>query len=181
MNENDMVQELVVEDVMIVEGVFVEFDFEVWYVVLEVELVEIKQVVFYVQVEMQNVCCCMEKDVQDVCVYVVISFVCDILLVVDNLLCVFDVIFVELCVDDKFKGLVIGFEVIGCEFEKVFECYGIICIVLVGEKFDLNKYQVMIELLSDQELGMIVQEMQVGYMIKDCLLCVVMVGVVWVV
>jgi molecular chaperone GrpE len=60
----------------------------------------------------------------------------------------------------------------------VFAKNGITRIASTGLPLDPNQHQAMVEIpSSDVEPGMIVQEMQAGYMIKDRLLRPAMVGV----
>ena len=171
-------EELTAEDEMISEGAPSEPDPEERYAVLETELAEAKQSILYAQAETQNVRRRLEKDAQDARAYAATGFARDILSVADNLSRALDAIPAELRADDKFKGLVVGLEATGREIESVFQRNGITRIVSVGEMLDPNKHQAMIEIPSaDAEPGMIVQEMQAGYMIKDRLLRPAMVGV----
>ena len=177
MNEHEIAQDLAAEDEMIAEGAPSEPNPEARYAALEAELAEAKQAVLYAQAETQNVRRRMEKDAIDARAYAATNFARDILSVADNLARALDSIPAELRDDEKFKGLVIGLDATGRELDKVFERHGISRIASIGEKLDPNKHQAMIEVPSDQEPGVIVQEMQAGYMIKDRLLRAAMVGV----
>ena len=80
--------------------------------------------------------------------------------------------------DEANKGLIVGLEATQRELLAVFERNGIKRIAAMGMPLDPNQHQAMIELPSaDVEPGIIVQEMQVGYMIKDRLLRPAMVAV----
>ena len=144
---------------------------------LENQLAEAKQNVLYAQAEVQNVRRRAEKEAQDARAYAATNFARDILSVSDNLSRALSVIPAELRADEKMKGLVAGLEATGREIESVFARHGITKIEAMGLMLDPNKHQAMIEMPSDAEPGTIVQEMQVGYMIKDRLLRPAMVAV----
>lgn len=144
---------------------------------LENQLAEAKQNVLYAQAEIQNVRRRAEKEAQDARAYAATAFARDVLSVADNLARGLSAIPAELRSDEKMKGLVTGLEATGRELESVFQRHGITKIVSEGEMLDPNKHQAMMEIPSDQPPGAIVQEMQVGYMIKDRLLRPAMVGV----
>ena len=144
---------------------------------LENQLAEAKQNVLYAQAEVQNVRRRAEKEAQDARAYASTNFARDILSVSDNLSRALSVIPADLRADDTMKGLVAGLEATGREIESVFARHGITKIEAMGMTLDPNKHQAMIEVPSDAEPGTIVQEMQVGYMIKDRLLRPAMVGV----
>ena len=144
---------------------------------LEGQLAEARQAVLYAQAETQNVRRRAEKEAADARAYAATGFARDILSVSDNLERALAAIPAELREDDKFKGLVAGLEATGRELAGVFGRHGITRIESAGQVLDPNKHQAMLEVPSDQPAGMIVQEMQAGYMIKDRLLRPAMVGV----
>ena len=144
---------------------------------LENQLAEAKQNVLYAQAEIQNVRRRAEKEAQDARAYAATAFARDVLSVADNLSRGLSAIPADLRADDKMKGLVTGLEATGRELESVFQRHGITKIAAEGQMLDPNKHQAMLEVPSDQPAGMIVQEMQAGYMIKDRLLRPAMVGV----
>ncbi|RXD03700.1 nucleotide exchange factor GrpE [Sphingomonas sp. UV9] len=144
---------------------------------LENQLAEAKQNVLYAQAEIQNVRRRAEKEAQDARAYAATAFARDVLSVADNLSRGLSAIPADLRSDEKMKGLVTGLEATGRELESVFQRHGITKIVSEGQMLDPNKHQAMMEIPSDQPAGTIVQEMQVGYMIKDRLLRPAMVGV----
>jgi molecular chaperone GrpE len=144
---------------------------------LENQLAEAKQNVLYAQAEIQNVRRRAEKEAQDARAYAATNFARDILSVADNLARGLAAIPQELRGDEKMKGLVAGLEATGRELDSVFARHGITKIEAMGVPLDPNKHQAMIEVPSDAEPGTIVQEMQVGYMIKDRLLRPALVGV----
>jgi molecular chaperone GrpE len=138
---------------------------------LEAELAEARSAVLYAQAETQNVRRRLEKDAADARAYAATAFARDILSVSDNLERALQAIPAELREDEKLKGLVTGLEATGRELASVFERHGITRISALGEKLDPNRHQAMVELpTADVEPGMIVQEMQSGWMIRDRLL-----------
>ena len=144
---------------------------------LEAQLTEAKQAALYAQAEVQNVRRRAEKEAQDARAYATTGFARDILSVADNLARGLAAIPAELRADDKMKGLVTGLEATGREIDSVFARHGIAKIEAMGATLDPNRHQAMMEVPSDAEPGTIVQEMQVGYMIKDRLLRPALVGV----
>ena len=142
------------------------------------DLERAQQDVLYARAETQNVRRRMEKDVADARSYAATGFARDILSVADNLARAVDAIPDDLREDSKFKGLVAGIQATQRELEKVFAQHGISRIAAVGLPLDPNQHQAMMEVPTDEaEPGMVVQEMQSGYMIRDRLLRPAMVGV----
>lgn len=137
---------------------------------LEDQLAAAKQDVLYAQAETQNVRRRAEKEAGDARAYAATNFARDVLSVSDNLERALASIPAELRGDDKFKGLVAGLEATGRELTAIFGRNGIARVASLGEMLDPNKHQAMMEMPSDQPPGMIVQEMQPGYTIKDRLL-----------
>ncbi|MEO1045145.1 MAG: nucleotide exchange factor GrpE [Pseudomonadota bacterium] len=145
---------------------------------LEAAMNEAKQQLLYAQAETQNVRRRMEKEVQDARAYAATGFARDILSVSDNLARALEAIPDDLRDDEKWKGLIAGIEATGRELEKVFGQHGINRIPAMGLLLDPNQHQAMVEIPTDEhEPGIIVQEMQTGYMIKDRLLRAAYVGV----
>ena len=137
-----------------------------------------KQDVLYARAETQNVRRRMEKDVADARAYAATGFARDILSVYDNLVRAIEAIPAELHDDPRLKGLVTGVEATQREVEKVFGSHGISRIAAQGLPLDPNQHQAMLEVPSAEvEAGVVVQELQAGYMIKDRLLRPAMVGV----
>jgi molecular chaperone GrpE len=143
----------------------------------EEELATAKQDILYAHAETQNVRRRMEKELADARAYSATGFARDMLSVADNLSRALDAIPAELREDAKFKSLVIGLEATGRELENIFRKNGIERIAALGLPLDPNQHQAMVEIPSDGEPGIIVQEMQAGYMIKDRLLRPALVGV----
>ncbi len=142
------------------------------------DLERAQQDILYARAETQNVRRRMEKDLADARAYAATAFARDVLSVADNLARAVDTIPEDLREDSKFKGLVQGIQATQRELEKVFAQHGITRIAAMGLPLDPNQHQAMMEVPdADAEPGKVVQEMQVGYMIKDRLLRPAMVAV----
>ena len=145
---------------------------------LEAELAEARAATLYARADAQNMLRRAEKEAQDSRAYAVTGFARDLLSVADNLARGLAAIPDELRGDDKMKGLVTGLEATGRELDGVFTRHGITRIAALGEKLDPNRHQAMLEVPSaDAAPGIVVQEMQTGYMLKDRLLRPALVGV----
>ena len=145
---------------------------------LEEALAAAKQDVLYAQAETQNVRRRMEKEAQDARAYAATGFARDVLSVSDNLSRALEAIPAEMRENEAMKPLVIGLEATGRELDSVFAKNGITRIAAMGMPLDPNQHQAMVEIPStDVEPGIIVAEMQAGYMIKDRLLRPALVGV----
>ena len=145
---------------------------------LEDHLANAKQEVLYAQAETQNVRRRMEKEATDARSYAATGFARDVLSVSDNLTRALEAIPAEMRESDAMKPLVTGLEATGRELDSVFAKNGITRIASMGMPLDPNQHQAMVEIPSaDVEPGIIVAEMQAGYMIKDRLLRPALVGV----
>ena len=145
---------------------------------LEEALATAKQDVLYAQAETQNVRRRMEKEAQDARAYAATGFARDVLSVSDNLSRALEAIPAEMRESDAMKPLVIGLEATGRELDSVFAKNGITRIAAMGMPLDPNQHQAMVEIPSTEaEPGIIIAEMQAGYMIKDRLLRPALVGV----
>jgi molecular chaperone GrpE len=145
---------------------------------LEDALAAAQQDVLYAQAETQNVRRRMEKEALDARAYAATGFARDVLSVSDNLSRALEAIPAEMRESEAMKPLVIGLEATGRELDSVFAKNGITRIAAMGMPLDPNQHQAMVEIPSaDVEPGIIVAEMQAGYMIKDRLLRPAMVGV----
>ena len=145
---------------------------------LEDYLANAKQEVLYAQAETQNVRRRMEKEATDARSYAATGFARDVLSVSDNLTRALEAIPAEMRESDAMKPLVTGLEATGRELDSVFAKNGITRIASMGMPLDPNQHQAMVEIPSaDVEPGIIVAEMQAGYMIKDRLLRPALVGV----
>jgi molecular chaperone GrpE len=144
---------------------------------LEKELEEVRQHVLYAQAETQNVRRRLEQEKVSAAQYAATAFARDMLSVKDNLERALAAIPEDLREDERMKGLVAGIEVTGRELDSVFQRHGIVRIEAIGQKLDPHLHQAMLEVPSEEEPGIIVQEMQPGYTIKDRLLRPALVGV----
>lgn len=145
---------------------------------LEAELAEVHSALQYARAETQNIRRRAEKEAADARTYAATQFARDVLSVADNLTRGLAAMPTELRTDEKMKGLVTGLEATGRELDSVFTRHGITRIACEGEALDPNRHQAMFEVpTADVEPGMIVQEIQTGYMIKDRLLRPALVGV----
>lgn len=145
---------------------------------LEDQLATARQDVLYARAETQNVRRRMEKDVADARAYAATGFARDILSVADNLARALEAVPSDLREDARVKGLLGGLEATSREIDKVFAAHGITRIASVGLPLDPHQHQAMLEVPSaEAEPGVIVQELQAGYNIKDRLLRPAMVAV----
>ena len=145
---------------------------------LRAQLEEARNESLYIAAEMQNLRRRTEREVADAKAYATTGFARDLLSVADNLTRALAAIPAEMRGDDKLKPLVTGIEMTGKELETVFQRNGITRIESVGQPLDPNRHQAIMEVPSaDAAPGIVVHEMQSGWMIKDRLLRPAMVGV----
>jgi molecular chaperone GrpE len=145
---------------------------------LEEMLAAAKQDVLYAQADTQNVRRRMEKEATDARAYAATNFARDVLSVSDNLTRALTAIPESMREDEGVKGLVTGLEATGREMENVLGKHNITRIAAIGLPLDPNQHQAMVEIpTTDAEPGIIIAEMQAGYMIKDRLLRPALVGV----
>ena len=79
---------------------------------------------------------------------------------------------------EQIKNLVDGLKMVQKEFTTILEKHGIKKIDVLNKKFDHNLHQAMFEIeTDDKEEGVVVQEIQSGYIMYDRLLRPTMVGV----
>lgn len=145
---------------------------------LEEALATARHEVLYAKAEEQNTRRRLEQEKQNASAYAATGFSREILSVADNLERALEAVPQELREDEKFKGLVAGLDATGRELTTIFSKHGIEPVNAVGEELDPNRHQAMVEIpTGDAEPGVIVQQMQRGYMIKDRLLRPALVGV----
>ncbi|MFM6853579.1 MAG: nucleotide exchange factor GrpE [Sphingopyxis sp.] len=145
---------------------------------LEEQLAAAQQETLYARADVQNVRRRAEKEVADAHAYSATKFARDILSVADNIGRALDAIPPAAREDDGWKALVVGLEATGRELASVFERNGITRIIAMGQPLDPNVHQAMMEIpTADAEPGIVVQEIQAGYQIKDRLLRPALVGV----
>ena len=121
--------------------------------------------------ENQNLRKIHEKEREDLIKYSSSSFAREILNLADNLERAFG-----LFKDnpkfkaDEFKDTMLGIELIEKELVNSFDKNGIKSFESVGKKFDPNFHQALNEVESEQEDGIVINEIQKGYMLNDRLL-----------
>ena len=121
--------------------------------------------------ENQNLRKIHEKEREDLIKYSSSSFAREILNLADNLERAFG-LFKDnpKFKSDEFKDTMLGIELIEKELINSFDKNGIKSFESVGKKFDPNFHQALNEVESEQEDGMVINEIQKGYMLNDRLL-----------
>lgn len=147
---------------------------------LEVQLVEVQkcecEVMLCVKVDEDNLCCCIEQDIEKVYKFVLEKFVNELLLVIDSLDCVLEVVDK---VNLELVLMVEGIELILKFMLDVVCKFGVEVIVDINVLLDLNVYQVIVMVeFEDVVVGNVLFVMQKGYILNGCIICVVMVMVV---
>ena len=129
--------------------------------------------------ETENVRRRAERDKADLSKYAVANFAREVLGVADNLRRAIDAVDPNAVEgNEDLRNLHVGIEMTRKALEASYERFGIKPIEAMGEKFDHNFHQAMFEIEDpDQPEGVVVQEIQTGYMIHDRLLRPAMVGV----
>jgi len=128
--------------------------------------------------ENQNLRKIHDKEKEDLIKYSSSNFAREVLNIADNLERAFDLLKNNPEFNtDKFKDVKIGIELIEKELINSFERNGIKSIDSVGKKFDPNYHQALNEVESDKEEGIIVYEIQKGYVLYDRLLRPAMVSI----
>ena len=138
---------------------------------LEKKIEELNDKLLRSLAENQNLRKIHEKEREDLIKYSFSSFAREILNLADNLERAF-VLFKD---DPKFKSAefkdtMLGIELIEKELISSFDKNGIKSFESVGKKFDPNFHQALNEVESEQEDGMVINEIQKGYMLNDRLL-----------
>jgi molecular chaperone GrpE len=142
------------------------------------ELEEVRQHVLYAQAETQNVRRRLEQEKLTAATYAATGFARDMLSVKDNLDRALAAVPDELRQDETLKALLTGIEATSRELDSVFARHGVTRVEALGKPLDPNRHQAMVEIPSEEaEPGIIVQEMQAGYMLKERLLRPALVGV----
>ena len=145
---------------------------------LEQQLEDAKSKALYAAAETQNVRRRLEQELQQATSYASAAFARDMLAIKDHLDRALAVVGDELRSDKTAAQFLAGIESTSRELDAVFTRNGVTRVKSVGEKLDPNRHQAMMEIPTDQaEPGVIVEEMQPGYMLKDRLLRPAMVAV----
>lgn len=129
--------------------------------------------------ETENVRRRAERDKADLSKYAVANFAREVLGVADNLRRAVEAVDRDTVEgNEDLRNLHVGIEMTQKALEASCERFGIKPIEAMGEKFDHNFHQAMFEVEDpDRPEGVVVQEIQTGYMIHDRLLRPAMVGV----
>jgi molecular chaperone GrpE len=138
---------------------------------LEKKIEELNDKLLRSLAENQNLRKIHEKEREDLIKYSSSSFAKEILNLADNLERAFG-LFKDnpKFKSDEFKDTMLGIELIEKELINSFDKNGIKSFESVGKKFDPNFHQALNEVESEQEDGMVINEIQKGYMLNDRLL-----------
>lgn len=136
------------------------------------EVANLKDQLLRTLAELENTRRRARKEVEDASKFAVSGFARDCLSVADNLERALSSVPAEaLANDEKLAALHQGIEMTGRELTAVFERYGIKRVQPMGERFDPNLHQAMLEVpISDHAPGTVVQVLQVGYTLAGRLL-----------
>jgi len=129
--------------------------------------------------EMQNLRNRTEKTIEDARKYAVTDFANDLVDALDNLyLALENISQDEVENNPALQSIVEGIEMSIEQFLKVLKRHGVERINPIGERFDHNLHEAVVEIPDDEnEAGTIVQVMKAGYKIKERLLRPAIVGV----
>ena len=145
---------------------------------LKEEIKLLKEEKIRVLAEMENLRKRFDREKIDSIKYGSVNFARDILSPGDNLERALSVINQEDEHSQSIKNLIEGLKMVQKEFSSALEKNGISKINSINEKFDPNLHQAMMEVERDNlDEGIVVQEIQTGYMMHDRLLRPAMVGV----
>ncbi len=144
---------------------------------LEAQLEEAQQKTLYAAAEVQNVRRRLEKEKTDAAAYAASGFAREMLSVRDHLERALSHVPDE-AREGRAKSFIEGIEATLRELDAIFQRQGIERVPAKGLELDPNVHQAMVEIPTDDaEPGIIVEEMQPGYKLKDRLLRPAMVGV----
>jgi molecular chaperone GrpE len=167
-------------DVDAEEGVeAVDEDAPPTYEELQSEVAAMKDQLLRTLAEGENLRRRTERDKADMSKYAITNFARQIVSVADNLARALGSVSEEARQEnEELNNLYVGIEMTDKELMNSFEQFNIEVVEAIGQKFDHNVHQAMFEIEDpDQPAGMVVQEMQKGYVLHDRLLRPAMVGV----
>ena len=145
---------------------------------LQEEVRALKEDKIRVLAEMENLRKRFDREKIDSIKYGSVNFARDILSPGDNLERALSAINQEEDHPHSIRNLIEGLKMVQKEFSSALEKNGISKINSMNEKFDPNLHQAMMEVERDDlDEGIVVQEIQTGYMMHDRLLRPAMVGV----
>ncbi len=137
---------------------------------LERELAETKDRLLRALAEMENLRKRTEREVLDARIYGITVFARDILTVADNMHRALNALDTELRerADQSVKALLDGVELTERELLNVLEKHGVKKLDPLGQKFDPNRHQAMLEVVdSATPPGHVAQVIQAGYLIGE--------------
>ena len=145
---------------------------------LEEEIQQLREEKLRLLAEMENLRKRSDRDRIDSIKYGSINLARDILTPDDNLTRALEAIPQEEKNSETIKNLIDGLKMVQREFSTILEKHGVKKIDALNKKFDHNFHQAMVEIENDEvEDGIVIQEMQSGYIMHDRLLRPSMVGV----
>jgi len=137
---------------------------------LEKQLAEMKDRALREMADAENTRKRAQKEREDTAKYAVGNFAREMLAVADNFRRALDAMPADVA-EPAVKNLITGIDATERQLQAVLERFGIRKIEPLGQNFDPNFHQVMVEIDSpDKPAGTIVQVLQPGYMIHDRLL-----------
>ena len=149
------------------------------YEELQSEVAEIKDQLLRSLAEGENTRRRTEREKADMSKYAITNFAREIISVADNLTRALGSINDDARTEnEELANLCLGIEMTDKELTNTFEKFNIQLVNSIGQKFDHNIHQAMFEVDDpDKPAGVVVQEIQKGYVLHDRLLRPAMVGV----
>ncbi len=177
--QDDAVDPTDVDDEAETEGEGAQDDVPPTYEELESEVATLKDQLLRTLADGENLRRRTEREKIDMSKYAITSFARQIVSVADNLTRALESVAEEARNgDEELNNLYVGIEMTEKELQNSFEQFHIKAIDSIGQKFDHNLHQAMFEVEDpNQPSGLVVQEMQKGYVLHDRLLRPAMVGV----
>ena len=161
------------------EGEGAQDDAPPTYEELESEVAALKDQLLRTLADGENLRRRTERDKADMSKYAITSFARQIVSVADNLTRALESVGEDARNgNEELNNLYVGIEMTENELLNSFEQFNIKVVESIGQKFDHNLHQAMFEVEDlEQPAGLVVQEMQKGYVLHDRLLRPAMVGV----
>ncbi|MDP7425602.1 MAG: nucleotide exchange factor GrpE [Rhodospirillales bacterium] len=177
--QNDAVDPTDVADEAETEREDTQDDVPPTYEELESEIAALKDQLLRTLADSENLRRRTEREKTDMSKYAITSFARQIVSVADNLTRALESVAEEARNgDEELNNLYVGIEMTEKELQNSFEQFHIKVVDSIGQKFDHNLHQAMFEVEDpNQPSGLVVQEMQKGYVLHDRLLRPAMVGV----
>jgi len=149
------------------------------YEELESEVAALKDQLLRTLADGENLRRRTEREKTDMSKYAITNFARQIVSVADNLTRALESVSEDARNgNEELNNLYVGIEMTEKELQNSFEQFHIKVVDSIGQKFDHNLHQAMFEVEDlEQPAGLVVQEMQKGYVLHDRLLRPAMVGV----